>query len=258
MREMSYLSQKVFICFAAEDRYTIVEPLVYHLRNYGIDLWYDRYELLMGDNRVRKNLVDGAGACSYAIIVISKNTAFSVCAMEEIFILRKRYMQNSITVFPILYEITPDELSTDLDWVKEIIFKEVTHNSGTREICNHIACRITEDQLVNARYKSLSDITNIPVSVLPPATHMIIESYQGVDHSNLICRITFLYSLFLIFKADKQSNLFITNLVEKIFKRLYSETKLNIDVDYREIWLLENAACILINHYTESLTEFNM
>ena len=53
------MKDKVFICFAAEDRYEIVEPIVYHLKNYGIPVWYDRYTLLMGDNRVQKNLYDG-------------------------------------------------------------------------------------------------------------------------------------------------------------------------------------------------------
>ena len=51
---------QVFICFAAEDRHTIVEPIVHHLKNYGINVWYDRYKLLMGDNRIEKNLKEGA------------------------------------------------------------------------------------------------------------------------------------------------------------------------------------------------------
>lgn len=46
--------EKVFVCFAAEDRYTIAEPVVYHLKNYGIDTWYDRHNLLVGDNRIEK------------------------------------------------------------------------------------------------------------------------------------------------------------------------------------------------------------
>ena len=28
----------IFICFAAEDRYTIAEPIVYHLKNYGLKI----------------------------------------------------------------------------------------------------------------------------------------------------------------------------------------------------------------------------
>ena len=135
----------VFICFAAEDRYSIAEPIVYHLKNYGIKVWYDRYMLLMGDNRNLKNLVEGASKCNYAITIISKYTASSACAMEELAIIKHRSLQKGLVVFPVLYEILPNELPTALLWVKDLIFKEATVSSGTREICNHIACKITSD-----------------------------------------------------------------------------------------------------------------
>lgn len=41
----------------------------------------------MGDNRIEKNLNEGAAKCKYAIIILSKDTEQSVCAMEEISIL---------------------------------------------------------------------------------------------------------------------------------------------------------------------------
>ena len=64
------MSHQVFICFAAEDRYKIAEPIMYHLKNYGINTWYDRHKLLMGDNRVQKNLNEGAAKCQYALIIL--------------------------------------------------------------------------------------------------------------------------------------------------------------------------------------------
>ena len=82
---MRYIMEKklcVFICFAAKDRYTIAEPIVHHLKNYGIDVWYDRYAMVLGDNRVEKNLKEGAETFKYSLIVISKHTINSKCAME--------------------------------------------------------------------------------------------------------------------------------------------------------------------------------
>ena len=40
---MKKFSDKLFICFSAKDRYVIAQPIVYHLKNYGINVWYDRY-----------------------------------------------------------------------------------------------------------------------------------------------------------------------------------------------------------------------
>lgn len=247
---------RLFICFAAEDRYSIAEPIVYHLKNYGIEAWYDRYALVMADNRKQKNLEEGASKCTYAITILSKHTAGSICAMEELSIIEDRYYRNEVAVFPILFEISPGEIPCRLQWIKEIIFKEVDRHSGTREICNHIACKITSDYLENCNYKRLQDVLCIPPSSLPPVTHEILNSYRGVDCANLNSRVALLYTTYLIFSHSQsmQKNS-ITDMISSIFKRLFSETRLNLDIDYRELWLLENSICILVNCYLASCKE---
>lgn len=92
----------VFVGFAAEDRYTIAEPIVYHLKNYGIPVWYDRHKLLLGDNRKDKNLIEGVGKPQYACIIISENTKSSICAMEEFAIIKERFLRNEMIVCCIL------------------------------------------------------------------------------------------------------------------------------------------------------------
>lgn len=151
-------SHQLFVGFAAEDRYTIAEPIVYHLQNYGVKTWYDRQSLLMGDNRRKKNLEEGAGESAYACIVISKHTATSSCAMEEFAVIENRFRNGEVTVFPVLYELFPEDIPNELLWIKGIIFKEVSRSSGTREICNHIACKISEDLLINHPYKCIKDV----------------------------------------------------------------------------------------------------
>lgn len=241
---------KVFICFAAEDRYDIAEPIVYHLKNYGIDVWYDRQSLLLGDNRIEKNLNEGAGECTYAITIISHNTKDSVCTMEELSIINSRYKKNGVIVFPILYEIKPNEIPNELNWIKQIIFKEVNRSSGTRDICNHIACKITGDILSRYNYRSVKEILRICPKELPNIVMELINSYYLVDENNLNCRVTLLYAIYLtIVNYHNDQNNSLHNLITKIFERLFSETRLNIEIDYRELWLLENSICILINDY---------
>lgn len=247
---------KVFICFAAEDRYDIAEPIVYHLKNYGINVWYDRQSLLLGDNRIEKNLNEGAGECAYAITIISHNTEDSVCTMEELSIIKSRYKKNDIIVFPILYEIKPNDIPNELKWIKQIIFKEVNRNSGTRDICNHVACKITDDILSKYNYRSVREILRICPKDLPNTVIELIDSYYLVDENNLNCRVALLYATYLViinYHNDKSNPLY--NLITKIFERLFSETRLNIEIDYRELWLLENSICILINNYLNYCVE---
>lgn len=247
----------IFICFAAEDRYTIAEPIVYHLKNYGLKIWYDRYEMIMGDNREEKNLKEGAGNCQYAVVILSKDTYESPCAMEEISIIKERYRKNKVTVFPILYEFAPENLPNNLAWIKELIFKEVDRRSGTREICNHIACKITGDIINCNTYKSINEII-INNLQIPLETKAILESYSNVDTSNINSRISLLYAAYLTLICNiRQKNIYELQIIDKIFKLLFCETRLCLKIDYREVWLLENAIIILINIYLdENLLNF--
>lgn len=250
------LENKVFICFAAEDRYRITEPIVYHLKNYGVNIWYDRYALVMGDNRVEKNLIEGASKCKYAVIVISNFTTDSPCAMEELSILKKRYEIGDIFLFPILYEISPNSLSTDLLWIKKLIFKEADRKSGTYEICNHISCKITSDMLQKNKFKTIPNIIEDLSHIIPTSTYLLLKSYQEIDAKNLNCKVALLYSAYITIKVlIKSSDNKSINMIYCIFERLFSETKLNIKIDYREIWLLENSICILVNQYICHCTE---
>lgn len=244
------MDNKIFICFAAEDRYRIVEPVVYHLRNYGINIWYDRYSLIMGDNRIEKNLIEGATECQYAILILSEFTNDSPCALEELTIIKKRYREGTVTVFPILYEMAPNNLPMNLHWIKELIFKEVDRHSGTYEICNHIACKITSDILHPYKYRDIQNITSNLSNVLPPVTYTILIKYQEIDVDNLNSRVALLYSAYVTIKVlSELPQTAIINMLVRIFDRLFSETKLNLTIDYRELWLLENSICILVNLY---------
>ena len=250
------MDNNLFICFAAEDRYRIAEPVVYHLKNYGINIWYDRYSLVMGDKRIEKNLIEGACACKYAAIIVSEFTSESQCAMEELSIITKRYYKGDVTIFPIIYELSPDNLPTDLEWIKELIFKEANRHSGTYEICNHIACKITSDILQKYKYQNIYSITTLLSNVLPPATYRILINYQEIDATNLNSKVALLYSAYITIKVlMKSSEEPLITMLTRIFERLFCETKLNLSIDYRELWLLENSICILVNQYVNYCIE---
>lgn len=247
--------RKVFICFSAKDRYNIAQPIVYHLKNYGINVWYDRHEMVMGDDRIKRNIEEGAGKCRYAIIILSSNTLDSICATEEIKILELRYYKGEVVIFPVLYELKPCDIPQKFIWISNLIFKEVTHATGTLEICNHIACKITQDMLEYCKCKSIQDIINSNL-LLPKTVNSLLKQYNKIDNANLNSRVTMLYSIYIIIiesnNARKSSP---CELPAKVFERLFAETLLNLTIDYRELWLLENSMCILIEHYYSSCIE---
>ena len=214
---------------------------------YGIKVWYDRQSLLLGDNRKQKNLIEGASQCKYAILVLSKNTLNSTCAMEEISIIKNRYITENLIVFPILYELSPEDIPYEIQWVKELIFKETNRMSGTRQICNHIACKITSDILSKLKYHNFQTILSNEIDSIPKHIYRLLNAYQQIDTQNINARITLLYATHLVITSQIKCINYNFTLVSKIFERLFSETRLNLDIDYREVWLMENSIAILIN-----------
>lgn len=251
---MDNLIRKLFICFSAKDRYRIVQPIVYHLKNYGVNVWYDRYEMVMGDDRCEKNIVEGAGGCSYALILLSPNTIDSVCATEEIKILESRYYKKEVVIFPVLYELKPCDIPPAFSWVRKLIFKEVNRSSGTLEVCNHIACKITQDMLASCHYRAIVEITNRNLP-LPKSANTLLRKYTQIDNSNLNSKVAILYAIYTIVQSDITATDSLCDVPTKVFDRVFTETLLNLSVDYREIWLLENSLCILIDYYIKFCTE---
>lgn len=252
---MENFSNKLFICFSAKDRYSIVQPLVYHLKNYGINVWYDRYDMVLGDDRVKKNLEEGAGKCRYALIVLSNNTIKSSCAIEEIKILESRYTRKEVVIFPVLYEIKPIQIHPIFEWIRNLIFKEADHTTGTLEICNHIACKITQDMLSSYKYKTIKEIINSGLH-LPKSVFSLLNKYIQIDNANLNSKVSILYAIYIVIvESCDQAMVLVNDVPSKVFERLFTETLLNLTVDYRELWLLENSFCLLANYYFASCTE---
>lgn len=70
--EDNYLEYDVFISHASEDKERVVRPLARALINQGLKIWYDEFELKIGDSLRRK--IDGGLAKSrFGIVVLSKD-----------------------------------------------------------------------------------------------------------------------------------------------------------------------------------------
>ena len=96
----------IFLCFNIKDREKIAEPILQHLRSFGFSVWYDRKDIFIGDNRYETNIVNGAGNAKieYAVVILSNNFSSGHFCIEELNLLRKRFKNNDIKIFPIFYE----------------------------------------------------------------------------------------------------------------------------------------------------------
>lgn len=65
------MATKLFICHAGEDKDAVARPLAQKLRDRGFDVWYDEYEINVGDS-LRAAMDGGLRGCDYGILVISE------------------------------------------------------------------------------------------------------------------------------------------------------------------------------------------
>ena len=64
-------SYDVFISHAGEDKEPVARPLANELRNRGFEVWFDEFELQIGD-RLRSSIDEGLRNSDYGIIILSE------------------------------------------------------------------------------------------------------------------------------------------------------------------------------------------
>lgn len=100
----------VFISYAAEDKDNFVKPLVDALVAKNLKVWYDDFELTLGDS-IREKIDYGLGNSKYGVVVLSKAFFEKNWAKNELDALISR--QNSEgrkVILPVWHDVTYDEI----------------------------------------------------------------------------------------------------------------------------------------------------
>lgn len=237
----------IFLCFSSKDRYAIVEAILFHITKYKLPVWYDRQQMLLGDERNYKNFKEGVDKASYFIIILSPNSIDSICANEEIDLIKKRYKQNHKIVFPLFYNIPADTVPKKYSWMKQLVYKEIREDVDVYSACNHIICKVLYDELLKCKFQSFKKFCDEYKTI--PSQHYVIEmlnNYVAIDDSNYNSKIAILYSLYIYIKNTYN----ITSLPSYYYAgmdRLFNDLKLNLETDLREIIILEYSLLLLIN-----------
>ena len=99
-----------FICHASEDKVAIAAPLAEALRNQHVDVWYDEYNLKVGDS-LREKIDEGLATSDFGIIIVSPAFFTKRWTQWELNGLVARQMAGAGSiVLPVWHEITLDEV----------------------------------------------------------------------------------------------------------------------------------------------------
>lgn len=234
----------IFMCFSGRDRLSIVRSVLYHLENYGLNVWYDNHQYILGDHKVN-NYTEAIRGCRYAVVILSRHFFDSAGAIEELVVIKQQHEIDSLHIFPILYDLCADDTPNEYNWLLDLIYNELNQETGSLLTCNQILCKILSDEIKNNRYldfRSISDFHEISTQDQHYIRGLIVD-YEEIIRSNIIGRLAMLHSLAMF----AQCRLELADYYIKSIRYLFSTTKLNITYDFKEIEIMEYLVTILLN-----------
>jgi len=99
----------VFISHASEDKDDVVRPLALALRARGLSVWYDEFELKIGDS-LRRKIDLGLAKSNFGIVVISRDFIKKGWTNYELDGLITRSISGEQQLLPIWHNITKKEV----------------------------------------------------------------------------------------------------------------------------------------------------
>jgi hypothetical protein len=132
----------VFISHASEDKDDIVRPLAISLQSKGLKVWYDEFELKIGDS-LRRKIDKGLANSRFGIVVLSKNFIKKGWTNYELDGIITKSVSGEQIILPIWHNITKQEV---IDYSPSLADK-VARNTATYtidEIADEIAEVISE------------------------------------------------------------------------------------------------------------------
>jgi hypothetical protein len=128
----------VFISHASEDKDAVVRPLANALRDGGLKVWYDEFELKIGDS-LRRKIDAGLARSRFGVVVLSRSFFGKGWTNYELDGLVTRAVTGEQVLLPIWHDITKKEL---IEYSPSLADK-VARSTGTHTV-EEIAAEIIE------------------------------------------------------------------------------------------------------------------
>lgn len=106
---MPSIDYDVFISHAAEDKEGVVRPLANNLVLQGLEVWYDEFELRIGDN-LRRKIDFGLARSRFGVVVISPSFFVKNWPQYELDGLVTREMTGKQIILPLWHKISKQEV----------------------------------------------------------------------------------------------------------------------------------------------------
>ena len=138
LRDEPNVTYDVFISHASEDKDEVVKPLANALLEGGLSVWYDDFELKIGDS-LRRNIDRGITSSRFGVVVLSKAFFKKGWTNYELDGLVTKALSGDQVLLPVWHKITKDEVVS----YSAPLADKVARNTSTQTV-EEIADEIVE------------------------------------------------------------------------------------------------------------------
>lgn len=132
----------VFISHASEDKEMVVRPLALALKEKGVRVWYDEFELKIGDS-LRRKIDKGLANSRFGIVVISREFIKKGWSNYELDGIITRSITGEQILLPIWHNITKEEVMKYSPSLVDKLARNTAINS-LEDIASEIASLVLE------------------------------------------------------------------------------------------------------------------
>ena len=153
-KQIKQASYDVFISHAWEDKEDFVRPFVNCLKERGLSVWYDEFELKVGDS-LRRSIDNGLKNSRYGIVVLSEAFFRKEWPQKELDGLFAREVNGEKVILPIWHKISKNDVLK----YSPIIADMLALNTSTftvEELADQISERVLTSKKNNYGYENCS------------------------------------------------------------------------------------------------------
>jgi len=140
--EIENKTYDVFVSHASEDKVEFVRPFVNFLNEKGVQVWYDEFELKVGD-RLRRSIDNGLKNSRFGIVVLSESFFNKEWPQVELDGLFAREIEGEKVILPIWHNISKDKVRSYSPTISDILAIN-TASFTIEEVAEQMAKRILE------------------------------------------------------------------------------------------------------------------
>lgn len=223
----SEIDLNIFISFSGDGREKYAVNLLKIYSSMGLNCWYDRHELYLGDNLKNTIIKDGIDKSDYCVLFINKTFLNREWPCEEANLFLKKYVDSQEQrIFPILVNVSKEEvLNSKISRILEIKY-QFLNNANTLEniamqMLNcilHVEIRSQAIQNLDDTieyYKRLSKRSHINIyNALSVLSHVPSTDYKS-------------RTAILLCLSSGIKSMIYDNMLDKLASLIYNDNEIN-------------------------------